>query len=134
MASTRVLIYLTSISVSLSAVAKLQTLKNGTEFEFETETKAFTGCHWTVIPDPSIGKFHFSPHYLLPIIIVEVSNLIHAIHSGTEESALASPALVCTEEKWPWTKLVLVAPVGTQQFKNEKTLCHWTTIPDPSMG
>ena len=118
------------ISVSLSVVAKLQTLKN----ETETVTRNFTGCHWTTILDPSIGKFHFSTYYLLLIIIAEVSYLMRAINSGTEESKLTSPALVCSEEKWPWVKLVLVAPAGTQQFKIEKTPCHWTVIPVPSMG
>ena len=111
------------ISVSLSAEAKL-----------ETETRAFTGCHWTTILDPSIGNFRFSTHNLTLIISAEVPNLIHAINSGIDESALASPTLLCSEEKWPWAKLVLVAPTGNQQFKIEKTPCHWTVIPVPSIG
>ena len=93
--------------------------------EWTYKTQTFTGCHWAVILDPSIGKFRYLMPNLLLIIIVEVSYLMRAINSGTEESALASRALVCTEERrWPWAKLVLVAPAGNQQFKNDEMPCH----------
>ena len=65
---------------------------------------------------------------------VDLTDLARAIYAGVKESTLTVQALVCSEEVYPWTWLVLVAPAGPQQSKSEETPCYWVIIPRPSLG